>query len=322
MVKYDVPKVVNQMRHVEGAPLGTRGGISVMHHFLADGEYTFKLELYFYYTGELIGGNLPESLQGQEIEVSVDGERVAIFKIEPLLEEVTGALVTPPIRIKAGPRRLSAAFIAKADGPIEDEYRLVDQTLMDISVALHPGMTALPHLQTLTVTGPLKVTGVSETPSRRKIFTCFPAKPSEEESCAKNIITNLTMRAFRRPATDEDLESLLDLYKLGRAEGDFEVGIRTALQAIITKPEFVFRFEHVPDRLQPGERYRVSDLELASRLSYFLWSTGPDDQLIALASQGKLRDPFVLEKQVKRMLVDGRSEALGTDFAAQWLQGR
>lgn len=320
MAKYDVPKVVNQMRHVEGAPFGTRGGVSVVHNFPADGEYKFKVELYFYYTGELIGGNLPESLQGQEIEISVDGERVAVFKIDPLLEEVTSALVTPPVKIKAGPRRLSAAFVAKADGPVEDEYRLVDQTLMDISVALHPGMTALPHLQTLTVTGPLKVTGVSETPSRHKIFVCYPAKSTDEESCAKKIINNLTAHAFRRTATGEDLESLIEIYKLGRAEGDFESGIRTALQAILTKPEFVFRFERVPGRLQAGESYRISDLELASRLSYFLWSTAPDDQLIALAGQGKLRDPIVLEKQVKRMLADPRSETLATAFAAQWLR--
>lgn len=320
MVKYDVPKVLNQMRHVEGAPFGTRGGTSVIHNFPADGEYSFKLELYFYYTGELIGGNLPESLQGQELEVSVDGARVAVFKIDPLLEEPTGVMTTPPVKIKAGPRRLSAAFVAKADGPVEDQYRLVEQTIMDISVALHPGMTALPHLMTLTVTGPLKVTGVSETPSRKKIFTCYPAKKAEEESCANKIITNLVTRAFRRPATPEDLEGLLEMYKVGRAEGQFEAGIRTAVQAIIAKPEFVFRFEQVPDGVRPGESYRIADLELASRLSYFLWSTAPDDQLIELASHGKLRDAAVLEKQVKRMLADPRAETLATNFAAQWLR--
>ncbi len=320
MTKYDVPKVVNQMRHVDGAPFGTRGGTSVIHNFPADGDYNFKLELYYYYLGELIGGNLPENLQGQELEVSIDGDRVAVFKIDPLIEEHSGILTTPPIHIKAGPRRLSAAFVAKTDGPVEDQYRLVEQTIMDISVGLHPGMTTPPHLHSLTVTGPLKITGVSETPSRKKVFTCTPSKPSEEETCAKSIITTLASRAFRRPANAEDMEGLLEMYKVARAEGQFEDGIRTALQAILAKPEFVFRFERVPDGVRPGESYRISDLELASRLSYFLWSTSPDDQLIEVASQNRLHDPVVLEKQVKRMLADPRSETIATNFAGQWLR--
>jgi hypothetical protein len=319
-VKYDVPKVVNQMRHVEGAPFGTRGGTAVVHNFPADGDYTFKLEFWYYYLGELIGGNLPENLQGQEVEVSVDGERVAVFKLDPLMEEQSGKLTTPAIHIKAGPRRLAAAFVTKADGPVEDQYRLVEQTIMDVSVGLHTGMTTLPHLQTLTVIGPLKVTGISETPSRKKIFTCHPTKASEEEACATTIITDLATRAFRRPSTPEDMESLLEMYRAGRAEGSFEAGIRTAVQAIIAKPEFVFRFEQVPSGVRPGESYRITDLELASRLSYFLWSTAPDDQLIEVASQGKLRDPAVLDRQVKRMLADSRSETLSTNFAAQWLR--
>jgi len=320
MAKYNVPKVVNQMRHVDGAPFGTRGGTSVIHNFPADGEYNFKLEFYFYYLGELIGGNLPESLQGQEIEVSIDGARVAAFKLDPLLEEPTGVLTTPAVHIKAGPRRLSAAFVSKADGPVEDQYRLVEQTLMDISVGLHPGMTTLPHLQTLTVTGPLKVTGVSETPSRKKVFSCYPKAVTDEEPCAKNIIASLATQAFRRPSTPEDLESLLEMYKIGRTEGNFESGIRTAVQAIITKPEFVFRIENVPDGVRPGDSFRISDIELASRLSYFIWSTAPDDELIKVASQGKLKDPATLDRQVRRMLSDPRAETLSTNFAAQWLR--
>jgi hypothetical protein len=319
-VKYDVPKVVNQMRHVEGAPFGTRGGTAVVHNFPADGDYTFKLEFWYYYLGELIGGNLPESLQGQEIEVSVDGARIAAFKLDPLMEEHSGILTTPPIHIKAGPRRLAAAFVTKADGPVEDQYRLVEQTIMDVSVGLHPGMTTLPHLQTLTVVGPLQVTGISETPSRKKIFTCHPAKASEEGACATSIITNLATRAFRRPSTPEDMESLLEMYRAGRAEGSFDAGIRTSAQAIIAKPEFVFRFEQVPTSVRPGESYRITNLELASRLSYFLWSTAPDDQLIEIASQGQLHDPAVLDRQVKRMLADPKSKTLATNFAAQWLR--
>lgn len=320
MVKYDVPKVVNQMRHVEGAPFGTRGGAAVVHQFPADGEYTFKSDLYYYYLGELIGGNLPDSLQGQELEISVDGERVAAFTIDPLLEGNTGTLTTPPIKIKAGPRRLAAAFVAKTDGTVEDSVRLVEQTLMDVSVGLHPGMTTLPHLQTFTVVGPTNITGVSDTPSRRQILSCQPTDVSQEETCATAIINTLVRKAFRRPPSNDDVTTLLELYRVGRQEGSFEAGIRTVVQGTIARPEFVFRFERVPKGLSAGQSYGINDLELASRLSFFLWGTGPDDQLIEMASQGQLRTPAVLERQVKRMLVDPRAESLSTNFAAQWLR--
>lgn len=321
MTKYEVPKVVNQMRHIEGTPFGTRGGTSVVHNFPADGEYSFLVEIHYYYTGELIGSNLPESLQGQEIEVSVDGERVAVFEIDPLQEETSTVMKTPSVEIEAGPRRVAAAFVSKFDGPVEDQYRLVEQTLMDVSIALHAGMTSLPHLQTLTVTGPLSVTGVSDTPSRQKIFTCYPSSADEEAACTERILMNLAARAFRRPATIEDLEALMAMYDVGRQhDGGFEDGIRTSVQAILAKPEFVFRFERVPKSVQSGETYRVSDVELASRLSYFLWSTSPDEELIEVASQGKLQDEGVLEQQVERLLADPRAEALATDFASQWLR--
>lgn len=320
MANYDVPKVVNQMRHVEGAPFGTRGGTAVTHLFPADGEYTFQVELYFYYLGELIGGNLPESLQGQELEISIDGERVAAFTIDPLLEGNSGVLQTKPIHVKAGPRRLAAAFVAKADGPVEDQVRLVEQTIMDVSVGLHPGMTTLPHLQTLTVVGPTTVSGVSDTPSRRQILSCRPATRAEEESCAKRIVTSLLRKAYRRPPTRDDIQTILDVYHLGREAGTFDAGIRTAVQAIIARPEFVFRFERVPDGLRAGQSYRLDDLELASRLSFFLWGSGPDDALIEVASKGGLRNPGALDQQVKRMLADRRGASLAGNFAAQWLR--
>ena len=320
MAKFDVPKVVNQMRHVEGTPFGTRGGTATTFNFPADGDYTFALELHYYYTGELIGSNLPEPLQGQEIEVSVDGERVGLFTIDPLQEESSAVMVTSPVPVTAGPHRVAAAFVAKFDGPVEDHYRLVEHTLLDSSIALHTGMTALPHLQTMTITGPLRITGVSDTPSRRRIFTCYPEDADEETSCAQEIIAGLSSRAFRRPATPEDLEGLMEMYRLGRTEGDFETGIRTAVQAIVAKPEFVFRFERLPDDVQPGENYRIGGLELASRLSYFLWGTSPDAELIDVAVQGELGDDEGLERQVRRMLADPRAETLATDFAAQWLR--
>ena len=320
MAKYDVPKVANQMRHVEGAPFGSRGGTAVVHQFPADGTYTFQNELYFYYLGELIGGNLPEALQGQELEISIDGERVAAFTIDPLYEGNTGPLVTPPIAVKAGPHRVAAAFVAKADGPVEDSVRLVEQTILDVSVGLHPGMTTLPHLQTLTIVGPMQAAGVSDTPSRRHILTCQPKDASLETACAKTIATMLARRAFRRPPTDDDIATLMEMYAVGREDGDFESGIRTIVQATIARPEFIFRFERVPEGLTAGQNYQINDLELAARLSYFLWGSSPDDTLIDVATQGQLRTPAVLEKQVRRMLADRRAESLSTHFAAQWLR--
>ena len=319
MTKFNVPKVENQMKHVPGTPFGTRGGLGAVHNFPADGEYTFGIELHYYYTGELIGSNLPESLQGQQIEISVDGERVFVFTIDPLQEESSTVMVTSPITIQAGPRQVAAAFVSMFDGPVEDQYHLVNQTLMDSSIALHAGMTALPHLQTLTVTGPINVTGISATPSRQKIFTCYPDDPSMERACADEILSNLATRAFRRPVTRGDLESLMEMYDVGRQGGDFETGVRTGVQAIIAKPEFVFRFERVPRDVSPGSRYRISDIELASRLSYFLWSTAPDEELLDIASNGKLSNEVVLDQQVKRMLSSPQASTLATNFAAQWL---
>ncbi|MGE3277932.1 MAG: DUF1592 domain-containing protein [Vicinamibacterales bacterium] len=320
MAKYDVPKVVNQMRHVEGAPFGTRGGTAVVHQFPADGDYTFQAELYYYYLGELIGGNLPETLQGQVLEISIDGRRVASFTIDPLLEGNTGTLVTPAVHVTAGPHRLAAAFVSKADGAVEDSVRLVEQTIMDVSVGLHPGMTTLPHLQTLTVVGPTDVSGVSAMPSRDRILACRPATAAEEAGCARRIIDTLVRRAYRRPATPDDVKTLMEMYEVGRAEGSFDAGIRTVVQATIARPEFIFRFERVPDGTRPGDTYRLDDLELASRLSFFLWGAAPDDALLAAAAAGELTTREGMERQVTRMLADARAGSLSTDFAAQWLR--
>ena len=316
---YKVPKLVNQMRHVEGAPLGTRGGTSVVHNFPADGEYTFKLTFYYDYLETLYGQTLPANLQGQEIEVSVDGARAAIFTINPNIPETKNVLTTPRIKITAGPHRVSAAFIAKFDGPTEDQFRQVEQSMIDISAGV-PGFIALPHLLSMSIAGPFAVTGLSETPSRRKIFTCTPTSSKDEATCAQQIIARLARQAFRRPVTDVDKEFLFSYYKEGRKEGGFEDGIRMAVQAIVANPKFVFRFERTPATTKPGSNYRLDDLDLASRLSYFLWSSIPDDELLTLAAQGKLKDPAVLERQVRRMLADRRSDALVDNFAYQWLR--
>lgn len=313
---YSVPRVMSQMRHVEGTPFGTRGGIAVIHDFPADGEYTFKLGFYYSPTGPLFGLNQGK---GQQIEVAVNGERVALLDIDPRMTLAKDGIKTPPIKIRAGPQRISASFPQKFDGPLEDEYRMVEQSLVDVSVGTMPGMTTLPHLHELSITGPTNVAGVSDTPSRRKIFSCRPPADGDEIPCAKQIIMTLGRQAYRRPVTDNDLEGLLGFYQSGRNKGNFETGIRTVIQAIIANPEFVFRFEREPATVAPGKNYRISDLELASRLSFFLWSSAPDDQLITVASQGKLKDPLILEKQARRMLADPRSEAMTANFAGQWL---
>jgi hypothetical protein len=226
---------------------------------------------------------------------------------------------TPPIKVRAGPQRISASFPQKFDGPIEDEYRMVEQSLVDVSAGTIPGMTTLPHLHQLSITGPTVAAGVSDTPSRRKIFTCRPSG-DDEIPCAKKIIAGLARQAYRRPVTENDVEGLLGFYQRGRNGGNFDSGIRTAVQAMIASPEFVFRFERTPAGAAPGKNFRIGDLELASRLSYFLWSSAPDDQLVTLAAQGKLKDPVVFEKQVRRMLADARSSALTANFAGQWLR--
>jgi hypothetical protein len=317
---YQIPRVVAQTRHFDGTPWGTRGGISVVHDFPADGEYVFKLGFYYSPTGPLFGLNQGK---GQQIEVAVNGVRVALIDINPAMKLASDGIKTPPIAIKAGPQTISASFPQKFDGPLEDEYRMVEQSLVDVSAGVVPGMTTLPHLHELSITGPTKVSGVSDTPSRRRIFPCRPAAGSDEIPCAKTIISNLARVAFRRPVSGADLEDLLSFYQSGRNQGDFESGIRTAIQAMIASPEFVFRLERASTspstRAAAGTNYRITDLELASRLSYFLWSTAPDEQLISVASQGKLKDPAVLEKQVRRMLADPRAEVLATNFAYQWL---
>ncbi len=314
---YSIPRVVSQVRHVEGTPLGTRGGMAVVHDFPADGDYVFKVGFYYAPTGPLFGMNQGK---GQTIEIAVNGVRVALLDLNPSMTLAKDGIKTPPVRVKAGPQRISASFPQKADGPIEDEYRMVEQSLVDVSVGALPGMTTLPHLHELSITGPTKVTGISDTPARRKIFTCRPEAGADQVPCARKIIGTIARQAFRRPATDNDIERLLSFFQAGRNAGDFDSGIRTALQAILASPEFVFRFERMPGSVTPGSNYRIADLELASRLAFFLWSGPPDEELLSIAQQGKLKDQLMLTAQVKRMLADSRSEALVTNFAGQWLR--
>jgi mono/diheme cytochrome c family protein len=317
---FKVPRTGSQMQHVEGTPFGTRGGIAVMHTFPADGEYSFRMQLHSIPTGQLFGS----TVKGELIEVSIDGERVAALEINPRMSEADPNgmnIKTPPIHVKAGTQNVAAAFIRRFDAPVDDLMAPIDHTLADTQIGSGFGITTLPHLREFAISGPFKVTGVSETPSRRRIFTCRPTSIAEEKSCAAEIIRRLAVQAYRGPVTTSDTEGLMRFYEQGRKEaGDFESGIRMALQAILASPRFLFRLEQTPVTVRPGQNYRITDLDLASRLSFFLWGTVPDVELVKVAQSGTLKTPAVLSAQVKRMLADPRSESLSTRFASQWLR--
>jgi hypothetical protein len=207
MATYTLPRVVSQTRHVEGTPFGTRGGISVVHNFPADGEYSFRLTFYFHQMGtSLFGQTLGK---GQQIEVSLNGARVALLDINPLMKQFED-LRTPPVNVKAGPQRVSAAFIQQFSGPLQDEISPPEQSLVDVNIANIPGLTALPHLHDLILVGPTHATAVSETPSRRRIFVCYPFAASEENACAKKIVSTLARAAYRRPVSPSAIDRLIN----------------------------------------------------------------------------------------------------------------
>jgi len=316
---YKVPRTESQMRHVAGTPWGTRGGLSVMHTFPADGEYTFRIMLHSVPTGQLYGS----TVRNEQIEIAINGERVALLPINYRMSEQDPNgmnLVTPRIHVNAGPQHVTAAFIQHFDGPVDDLLAPQDYTLADTQIGDGYGVTTLPHVRDFSITGPFKVTGVSDTPSRRKIFVCRPTEASEEAPCAMTILKRLTSQAYREPASSSDVEPLMKFYNQGRKDGDFESGIRLGLQAILASPRFLFRLEEAPATLRAGQNYRITDLDLASRLSFFIWDAGPDAELLKLAGNGTLHTPAVLDKQVRRMLADPKSEAFATRFAAQWLR--
>ena len=315
---YRVPKTASQMEQVDGAPLGTRGGLSVVHTFPADGDYSLRLELHGNACGFLFGG----PFTGEQMEVSVDGERVALLDVNPKMADMSGgmSLKTPPVHITAGAHRVTAAFLQRFEGPVNDLIAPIDHTLADTQIGVSFGVTTLPHLKDMAIIGPARVTGVSQTDSRRKIFSCRPTAPSEEQTCAQKIVRDLATQAFRRPVSARDFERLMAFYADGRAEGDFEYGIASAIEAILASPQFLFRLEPVPATAVAGRPYRLDDLALASRLSFFIWGSGPDDTLLKAATAGQLSAPGALDRQVKRMLADPRSDALATRFAGQWLR--
>jgi hypothetical protein len=319
---YKIPRAASQHRRVDGAPMGTRGGTSVVHVFPADGHYRLKASLHYEPLGGLAGRNSMTAYELKEqLEFSVNGERVAIFDLNTRMSETDPKngleLITPPVHIKAGPQRVTAAFVQKLDGPVDDLLMPLENTLADVSITW--GVTMLPHVRDFIVQGPLDVTGVSDTPSRLKIFSCRPTAKAEEEACAAEIIKRLTTQAYRGAPSAADLQDAMKFYEQGRDKGGFEAGIRLALQSILMSPRFLFRLEAQPAGIRAAS-YRINDEDLASRLSFFLWGTMPDAELLRAASLGTLRTPAGLEKQVRRMLADRKSAALSTRFASQWLR--
>ena len=334
---YRVRQDLSQNQHLEGLPLGTAGGLMVRHYFPMDGEYRIQIRLQQTNFGNLRGLDYPH-----QVETAIDGERVHLATIggnsdlAMMFDEPQNAgdrieaRLASTVRVKAGPRSVGVAFIRNS--PIGDTRRL--QQFLRSSVDTLD-WTGLPHIQSLTITGPFEPTGPGETPSRTRIFVCHPAQQpekarpglaardtEEETACARRILQTLSRRAYRQPVTDADIDPLIGFFREGRAEGTFDTGIQRALHAILANPRFVFRSERDPDGSRPGEAFQIADLELASRLSFFLWSSIPDDELLTAAASGTLHRADVLEQQVRRMLADGKSQALVANFAGQWLQLR
>jgi len=317
--RYRIPKTASQKDRVEGAPFGTRGGLSVIHNFPTDGKYVFHIQPQPAVEGEVFG----RTFGNEQIEVSIDGERVALMTVDRWMSESepTGLnMLTDSIYVRAGPRRVTAAFLLRFEGEVDDLIRPIDHTLADGQIGIGYGVTTLPHLQRLSILGPYEVTGVSETPTRQSVFTCRPTSPEEARPCAEIIVSRLASRAYRRPLEESDVRGLMTFYDTGAGEGGFEGGVRNALQAILASPHFLFRIEEVPAQAAVGEVHRIRDMDLASRLSFFLWGSPPDQELIDIAGRGQLSDPGEMERQARRMLADPRApEALATRFWAQWL---
>jgi hypothetical protein len=312
-VKYTNPIEVSQHAwdYVEGTPFGTRGGMMVTHNFPSDGAYVFTIETLF---GRGTGF--------EDVDISIDGEGVALLRL-PHNGGDEVEIRTEPVFVRAGQRQVAAAFVRRIEGPYEDRLSPFDWSFVggeDAQQWANYGITALPHLADLMVTGPIEPSGVSASPSRERIFRCYPTTEAEERPCAEQIMEELATRAYRRSVDADDLTGPMRFYEQGREQGGFEIGVRTALQAILASPSFVFRLEQLPTDAEDGARFTLSDIDLASRLSFFLWGTGPDEALLSSATEGRLSDDAELERQVRRMLADTRSKALATRFASQWLR--
>jgi hypothetical protein len=316
-VPYDIP-ATGQEFYVEGLPLGTRGGAAIKHNFPADGEYTLSI-------GDLVTGRfglnqehlntLIATIDGRkffELDIGGGADLVVLDQLgQSAVEQVNARLKNIPFTTTAGVHELGVAFLHRSFAESDSYLR---------SLVPGGGQDAVLKIELIEVFGPIAATGLGRTASRDAIFSCYPTQPSEEQACARQIVVALTAKAFRGLATDEDIGRLMPLYELGYANGGFEEGIEYALSGVLVHPKFLYRVERPPADLAPGGTYALSGVELASRLSFFLWSRIPDAELLDVAIAGDLTDPSVFEQQVRRMLADPQSESLASNFAYQWLE--
>ncbi|HEX6986000.1 MAG TPA: DUF1592 domain-containing protein, partial [Planctomycetaceae bacterium] len=313
---FRVPADVTQEEHVAGLPLGTRGGILIPYTFPQTGEYEVQIRLARDRNEEVEGLREPHDL-----EVLLDRERVALFTVNPPKtatdHQTADAHLKARIPATAGPHELGVTFLKDPSSLLETKRQPYQARF---NMHRHPRTS--PAVYQVSIVGPFDAQGPGDTPSRRRIFVCRPTGPDDEAACAERILSTLMRRAYRRPVTEVDLCTPMALYREARAEGDFDAGIEAALSAVLVSPHFLFRIERDPEGVPPGTAYRVSDVEFASRLSFFLWSSIPDDELLDLAEHGELSRPEVLDGQVRRMLADPRSRSLATNFAGQWLHLR
>ena len=311
---------LSQYQHIDGLPLGTRGGTAVRYTFPQDGEYLIKVEMLDLFSGAQIK-------EPHNLEISVDGRQAQLFKLGESKKmgqdpnDPTSDLYTSQdalqvrVPVRAGPHVVTTTFVKKTEALAETVRKPFVRPHGEGDFLLYQ-----PHIGTVTISGPFNGSPAQDTPSRRRIFVCRPSIAAEETGCARQIVSTLARRAYRRPVSEADVQPLLSFYTEASANGGFDAGIERALQALLVSSSFLYRVERDPG----GARgpYRLTDLELASRLSFFLWSSIPDDQLLDVASKGLLKDPAVLAREVRRMLKDRRSEALATNFGAQWLRLR
>jgi hypothetical protein len=343
---YRTREDTSQDYHLEGMPFGTRGGLVVPHLFPSDGEYQMTVTPIF---GDNMSPTGFGSVPCERIEMLLDGERLSLVDWvgggrqaaancgpgrEPQLASQRGGQAGPdaffggrggrPMRVRfkttAGTHAVGATFLATNFAPLLDLDKHFQRDTLQTGPT--PGYTFFPHIGTIRIEGPFEATQAVASPSRRKIFVCTPKAAAEESACARRILTRLATNAFRRPAMAADVDDLMSFYSSGRKEKDFDHGIEMALARVLASPQFIYRIEEEPATVKAGQAYRISDIDLASRLSFFLWSTAPDEELLRVASQGRLRNPAVLEAQVRRMLKHPKAEALAVNFAGQWLNLR
>ena len=331
---YEVPlNLIQDDRLSEELPFGSRGGTAVEHMFPVDGEYRIRLNLQTNYVDFVRGYD-----QAHEVELSLDGQHLETFAFggdapgtpapysyagnirgnddwEEFMMAFAEEGFEIQVNVKAGPRVIGATFPRE----MWENEGIQQPRLFGYHLAVTELPDANPAVDSIEIEGPLLVDGPGDTPSRRRIFSCLPANLDEEPACAQQILGSLARRAYRRPVSESDVLGLVEFYNQGRLDGGFEVGIQFALERVLVSPDFLFRIEQDPADAQPGAMYAISDIELASRMSFFLWSSPPDDELLNLAERGALREPGMLEQQVQRMMADPRADAFIKNFVGQWL---